>query len=375
MNKTLFKKNNLLLMMYNMIYKLPTPININIYWNSGSLLGLMLMIQIISGLFLSMHYTPSMDDAFNSIIQIMQNVNYGSTIRFMHMNGASFYFIIMYIHISRGLYYQSFKSLFTWLVGLMIFLLSMMTAFMGYILPWGQMSFWGATVITNLISAIPYIGMNIVQWMWGNYSVSEATLKRFFSLHFIMPMIISLMVMIHLMFLHSYGSNNPFGTNSNIYKTPFHPYYTIKDLVGILLIILWLMMINNMAPNLLNDPDNYIPANPMSTPEHIQPEWYFLFAYSILRAIPNKLGGVIAMMASILILSSLPLYTSLMKSNYFFYISQHTFWMFIYFFMTLTWLGTKPIEYPYILLGQIHTMMYFSYMLSAQKLSNWQSMN
>nr|AIC09097.1 cytochrome b [Gasteruption sp. M19] len=365
MNKSIsiFKKNSTLNIMYNSLINLPTPINISYMWNFGSLLGICLMIQIITGLFLSMHYTPNTMIAFNSIIHIMHDVNYGWIMRYIHMNGASMYFICMYIHIGRGIYYHSFNLIHVWMVGIMIYILSMATAFLGYVLPWGQMSFWGATVITNLISAIPYLGNMLVEWVWGGYSVENPTLNRFYSLHFILPLLITMMILIHLMYLHNTGSNNPLGTNSNLYKIPFNFYFTIKDSLGFLILLLILISIVFFNPNLLNDPENFIEANPMLTPIHIQPEWYFLFAYAILRSIPNKLGGVISLLMSILMLFFLPLMNSMYKfqSNSFYPINQLLFWIFISTFMMLTWIGAKPIEYPFYSMGKIFSILYFMY--------------
>nr|UAY85760.1 cytochrome b [Nasonia vitripennis] len=362
MKKSIFKKYILMNIIYNSLINLPTPINISIWWNFGSLLGLCLMIQIISGFFLSMHYTPNIIMAFDSIIHIIQDVNYGWLIRLLHMNGASFFFICMFIHIGRGLYYNSFVMVMTWMMGVLIFLLTMATAFMGYVLPWGQMSFWGATVITNLVSAIPYIGEYIVMWLWGGFSVNNATLNRFYSFHFILPFIVMMLVIIHLVFLHESGSSNPMGLNSNMNKISFSPYFIIKDLIGFIIMLTFLLMICLMNPYILSDPENFNMANSMITPIHIQPEWYFLFAYAILRSIPNKLGGVLALLMSILILLILPfnkIYK--MKGFKFYYFNKIMFWMFISLFILLTWIGARPVEDPYILIGQLLSMMYFLY--------------
>nr|YP_010586119.1 cytochrome b [Chimarra paramonorum]UZZ43855.1 cytochrome b [Chimarra paramonorum] len=358
------KSHPILKVINSSLINLPSPSNISFWWNFGSLLGLCLVIQIATGLFLSMHYTPHMDMAFDSINSIYRNVNYGWLIRSIHMNGASFFFICLYIHIGRNLYYESFMNMYTWFVGIVIFLLTMMTAFMGYVLPWGQMSFWGATVITNLMSAIPYINTILVQWIWGGYSISNATLNRFFSFHFVLPFIIAAFTMIHLIFLHQKGSNNPLCVNSNLDKIPFHPYFTLKDLLGFLMltnILLWICISN---PFLLNDSDNFIPANPMVTPEHIQPEWYFLFAYAILRSIPNKLGGVIALLMSILILFIMPFtFNNKILGNQFFPLNKILFWIFVVIFTILTWIGMKPVEQPYVLIGQITSVLYFSFFM------------
>nr|YP_010154762.1 cytochrome b [Ceratina okinawana]QQX27997.1 cytochrome b [Ceratina okinawana] len=360
-SKLTFKNLILKMFFYSLIY-LPTPLNINFMWNFGSMLGMFLMIQIISGFILSMHYCPNVNYAFESIIHIMKNVNSGWMIRLIHMNGASFYFILMYIHIARNLFYHSYKMKLTWLIGVTILFISMATAFLGYVLPWGQMSFWGATVITNLLSAIPYIGQMIVEWIWGGYSINNATLNRFFSLHFILPFIILIMVVLHLMFLHSTGSSNPLGSNSNLYKISFHPYYTIKDSLGFILILTLFMYLIMQNPYYLGDPDNFKIANSMITPPHIKPEWYFLFAYSILRSISNKLGGVVALLMSIMILYIMPFYWNYMiKSNKFYPLNQIIYWMFINNFIMLTWLGSQLIEYPYITLNNIFTLTYFIY--------------
>nr|ACO06120.1 cytochrome b [Cephalonomia gallicola] len=344
--------------------KLPTPININLWWTFGSMLGIMLMIQIITGLFLSMHYCPNINLAFNSIIHIIQETKNGNLMRFIHLNGASMYFICMYIHISRNMYFQSYKLISTWMIGIIILFMSMATAFLGYILPWGQMSFWGATVITNLLSSIPYLGNYLVQWLWGGFSINNATLNRFFSFHFILPFIIFMMMLIHLMSLHFYGSSNPLGINSNLNKIPFHNYFTFKDLIGLMMLMISILMLILINPNLLNDPDNFSIANPMITPIHIQPEWYFLFAYSILRSIPNKLGGVISLIMSIMILFTLPLtHKNKINSISFYPMNKLYYWMFINTFILLTWTGMKPIEYPFYLLSQMLTFNYFMYFI------------
>nr|AWN56369.1 cytochrome b [Pheidole tristis] len=345
------------------LLKLPSPSNISYWWNFGSLLGMFLSIQIISGFFLSMHYCPNITYAFSSIIHIMQNISNGWLMHNIHINGATFFFICMYIHMSRGLYYKSFILSHTWTIGTTIFFLSMATAFLGYVLPWGQMSFWGATVITNLISTIPYVGNMMVMWVWGGFSINNATLNRFFSLHFILPFLILMLVIIHLYFLHLTGSNNPLGTNSNLNKIPFHSYYTYKDLFGFISMSLLITLIMLQYPYIFSDPDNFIPANPMITPIHIQPEWYFLFAYAILRSIPNKLGGVIALLMSILILYFLPLMYSTMNSLSFYPPTQIFYWIFINNFILLTWAGAQPIEPPFIMISQMLSISYFMYFI------------
>nr|YP_009444531.1 cytochrome b [Microceramus pontificus]ASP44430.1 cytochrome b [Microceramus pontificus] len=340
---------------------LPTPVNISIWWNGGSILGMLLGLQIITGIFLSMHYTADMVTTFDSVIHIMRDVPAGWLFRSLHANGASMFFAFIYIHIGRGLYYQSFITQpHTWSVGVTIFLISMATAFLGYVLPWGQMSFWGATVITNLLSAIPYIGSALVEWVWGGFSVNQATLNRFYSLHFLLPFVIGLFSAMHIFFLHDKGSTNPLGMMNHINKIPFHPYYTVKDIVGGLIVMMVLFMLVMFSPNLLIDPENFIPANPMSTPPHIQPEWYFLFAYAILRSIPSKLGGVIALVMSIFILYFFPL-MSYFKGVYspYNFMYQMFFWMFIIVYFLLTWLGACPIEEPFLQLSKPLTFVYF----------------
>nr|YP_010507433.1 cytochrome b [Distenia punctulatoides]UXG19095.1 cytochrome b [Distenia punctulatoides] len=354
------KTHPLIKIINNSLIDLPTPSNITTMWNFGSLLGICLMIQIITGLFLAMQYCPNVDLAFNSVAHICRNVNYGWLIRTLHANGASFFFICLYIHIGRGIYYGSYNLLETWMIGVTIFFLVMATAFLGYVLPWGQMSFWGATVITNLVSAIPYLGSTIVQWVWGGFAVDNATLNRFFALHFLLPFIVSALVIIHLLFLHQTGSSNPLGLNSNIDKIPFHPYFSWKDIMGFLMMISALVILTLYSPYSLGDPDNFTPANPLVTPVHIQPEWYFLFAYAILRSIPNKLGGVIALVASIAILYIVPfINTSIFKSNQFYPLNKILFWMLLSTIILLTWIGARPVEDPYILTGQILTILYF----------------
>nr|AYQ19060.1 cytochrome b [Galerucinae sp. 1 ACP-2013] len=356
------KINPLLKIINNSIIDFPTPSNISYMWNFGSLLGICLMIQILTGLFLAMHYCPNVELAFNSVAHICRNVNYGWLLRTLHANGASFFFICLYIHIGRGMYYSSYNMIETWMTGVSIFFMVMGAAFLGYVLPWGQMSFWGATVITNLVSAIPYLGNMIVQWLWGGFAVDNATLTRFFTLHFMLPFIVLALMIIHLMFLHQTGSSNPLGTKSNNDKIPFHPYFVYKDLLGALMLIFFLIFLTLSDPYLLGDPDNFTPANPLVTPIHIQPEWYFLFAYAILRSIPNKLGGVIALVMSIAILYILPfLNKKNMLSTQYYPMNKLLFWSLLALMILLTWIGARPVEDPYILTGQIITVMYFFY--------------
>nr|QIT03231.1 cytochrome b [Sarcophaga caudagalli] len=372
MNKPLRIKHPILNIANSALVDLPAPINISAWWNFGSLLFLCLMIQILTGLFLAMHYTADINLAFNSVNHICRDVNYGWLLRTMHANGASFFFICIYLHVGRGIYYGSYLFTPTWLVGVIILFLVMGTAFMGYVLPWGQMSFWGATVITNLLSAIPYLGIDLVQWVWGGFAVDNATLTRFFTFHFILPFIVLAMTMIHILFLHETGSNNPMGLNSNIDKIPFHPYFTFKDIVGFVVMTMILILLVLINPYLLGDPDNFIPANPLVTPIHIQPEWYFLFAYAILRSIPNKLGGVIALVLSIAILAILPFYhLSKFRGIQFYPINQILFWMMTVTVILLTWIGARPVEEPYVLIGQILTVVYFSYFMINPLIIKW----
>nr|NP_739710.1 cytochrome b [Lamprogrammus niger]BAC23254.1 cytochrome b [Lamprogrammus niger] len=339
---------------------LPAPSNISAWWNFGSLLSLCLIAQILTGLFLAMHYTSDIATAFSSVAHICRDVNYGWLIRNMHANGASFFFICLYMHIARGLYYGSYLYKETWNVGVILLLLVMATAFVGYVLPWGQMSFWGATVITNLMSAVPYVGNSLVEWIWGGFSVDNATLTRFFAFHFLLPFIVAAFSMVHIVFLHESGSNNPAGLNSDSDKISFHPYFSYKDLLGFAILLLALVFLALFSPNLLGDPDNFTPANPLVTPPHIKPEWYFLFAYAILRSIPNKLGGVLALLFSILVLMLVPLlHTSKQRGLTFRPLTQIFFWTFVANVLILTWIGGMPVEHPYIIIGQVASATYF----------------
>nr|YP_009643387.1 cytochrome b [Pyrrhopeplus posthumus]APO08804.1 cytochrome b [Pyrrhopeplus posthumus] len=364
MNKPLRKTHPLIKIINSSLIDLPSPSNISLWWNMGSMLGVCLIIQLISGVFLAMHYTAHIDLAFNSVIHICRDVNNGWLLRYTHANGASLFFICLYLHVGRGMYYGSYMLMMTWNVGIILLLMVMATAFLGYVLPWGQMSLWGATVITNLLSAIPYLGNDLVKWLWGGFSVDNATLNRFFTLHFLLPFIISALVLIHLLFLHQTGSNNPLGINSNYDKIPFHPFFSIKDMMSMLIILMMFSMLLMMEPLMLGDPENFIPANPLVTPVHIQPEWYFLFAYAILRSIPNKLGGVIAMISSIIIIAILPFTNKSKFQGIVFYpINKLMFWTFTSTIILLTWIGARPAEEPFILTGQILTVIYFMYFL------------
>nr|BAD17865.1 cytochrome b [Microchirus boscanion] len=369
---SLRKSHPLIKIINSSVIDLPAPSNISAWWNFGSLLGLCLVTQIVTGLLLAMHYTADATTAFSSVVHICHDVNYGWLIRNVHANGASMFFICIYLHIGRGLYYGSYTNKETWNTGVLLLILVMATAFVGYVLPWGQMSFWGATVITNLLSAIPYVGNTLVQWIWGRFSVDNATLTRFFTFHFLLPFVVAAVMMLHLFFLHETGSNNPTGLTSNGDKIPFHPYFIYKDLLGFAVLLMILATLAMFSPNLLGDPDNFTPANPLVTPPHIKPEWYFLFAYAILRSIPNKLGGVLALLAAILVLFIVPLlHTSKQQGMAFRPLTQLLFWTLVADIAILTWIGGMPVESPFVAVGQAASVIYFLLFLVLMPLAGW----
>jgi ubiquinol-cytochrome c reductase cytochrome b subunit len=358
-------KHNMVAIVNNHLIDYPTPINLTYLWSFGSLAGLCLVIQLLTGIFLAMHYTPHVDYAFASVEHIMRDVNYGWVLRYGHANGASMFFILVYTHIFRGMYYGSYMQprQHLWVSGTLIFVLMMATGFLGYVLPWGQMSFWGATVITNLVGAVPIIGSNIVSWLWGGFSVDNATLNRFFSLHYLLPFVIAALAIVHLTLLHQEGSNDPLG--SDIRDTiPFFPYFYVKDLFSFFIFLTFFSIFLFFYPNTLGHPDNYILANPMVTPPHIVPEWYFLPFYAILRSIPDKLLGVVAMFGALVVLGALPyLNTSEIRSPRFRPIFKIVYWGLVFDFIILGWIGQKPVETPYIEIGQIASGFYFVYFL------------
>jgi len=355
-------------LMYEAGVSFPTPRNLNYWWTFGGILMVCLVVQLVSGIVLAMHYTPHADMAFDSVEHIMRNVNYGWLLRYMHANGASMFFIAVYIHMFRGMYYGSHKAPreVLWILGVILFLLMMATAFMGYVLPWGQMSFWGATVITSLFSAVPYFGDTITQLLWGGYAVDNPTLNRFYSLHYLLPFMIAGVVILHIWALHVPGNNNPTGINvkSKQDTLTFHPYYTVKDGFAVVVFLLFFALILFYAPNSLGEPDNYIEANPLATPEHIVPEWYFLPFYAILRAVPDKLGGVVAMFGAIALLFVLPwLDTSKVRSASFRPLYRQFFWIFVASCIGLGYLGAKPPEGAYVIWSRILTVYYFLHFL------------
>nr|AAL18736.1 cytochrome b [Thamnophis hammondii] len=350
------------LLLFNL---LPVGLNISTWWNFGSMLLTCSALQIITGFFLAIHYTANINLAFSSIIHITRDVPYGWIMQNTHAIGASMFFICIYIHIARGLYYGSYLNKEVWLSGTTLLIILMATAFFGYVLPWGQMSFWAATVITNLLTAVPYLGNNLTTWLWGGFSINDPTLTRFFALHFILPFAIISLSSIHIMLLHTEGSSNPLGTNSDIDKIPFHPYHSHKDMLLLTFMLSTLFIILSFTPDMFNDPENFSKANPLVTPQHIKPEWYFLFAYGILRSIPNKLGGTIALMLSVTILFTMPfIHTSHMRSMTFRPMAQLTFWVLIATFIMITWSATKPVETPFTLIGQITSILYFTFFMT-----------
>lgn len=359
MHAPLRKSHQLLTPINSALVDLPAPANLRFIWNFGSLLALCLGIQIVTGLLLAIHYSAHIDLAFSSIAHITRDVNGGWLIRNLHANGASAFFLCIYLHIARGLYFGSPKLIETWNVGVTILILSIATAFIGYLLPWGQIRFWGATVITNLFSAIPYVGKLIVEWLWGGFGVNNATLTRFFTLHFVLPFAILALFVVHILFLHNTGSRNPLGIKSNSTKTPFHHHYSTKDVIGFIILLIFLSIVAFFYPNLLTDPENFIPANPLVTPTHIKPEWYFLWAYAILRSIPNKLGGVICIFAALLVFYLLPHLHPIQQSSRYCVGKQTTIWSIAIIGLLLTWIGGSPVEPPYDTLGAIFTTLYF----------------
>ena len=361
-NQTRFVKVPLVAFLNKHLIDYPTPSNINYFWGFGSLAGIMLLVQIITGILLAMHYVPTTTEAFASVEHIMRNVNNGWLLRYLHSNGASMFFVVVYVHIARGLYYRSYLwNAALWISGVIILFLMMGTAFIGYVLPWGQMSFWGATVITNLVTAIPSIGIHIAQWLWGGFAVDNPTLKRFFSLHYLLPIILAAVAVIHLVFLHEKGSTSPIG-HANPDKISFHPYFTFKDLLGLLIFLIFYFYFVFFNPNVLAHPDNYIEANPLVTPLHIVPEWYFLPFYAILRACPDKIGGVLSMVLAIVILAFLPLLDKdeTMISPEFIGVRKFIIMFAFANFVLLGWLGGQPAEQPFVFVSQVASVLYFS---------------
>lgn len=347
-----------------LVNSLPSPVNISSFWNFGFLLRMGLIVQIITGIFLAIHYTSDLSTAFLSVDHILRDVNNGWIIRILHSNGASFFFFCLFIHVGRGIYYESFFMVRTWRVGVLIFFARIAVAFLGYVLPWGQISFWGATVITNLFSVIPFVGDRIITWLWGGFSVNSPTLTRFFCFHFFLPFILVVLIGLHLIFLHQTGSRNPLGVNRDFFKVTFHPYYISKDILGGILILVFLEVFIFYYPWVLADPENFIPANSLVTPVHIQPEWYFLFAYAILRSIPRKTGGVIALLFSLLVLFFMPLIrVKVIKGGQFNIFSKLYFWFLVSVVLVLTWIGARPVDGVYILIGQVATFFYFTYFI------------
>jgi quinol-cytochrome oxidoreductase complex cytochrome b subunit len=344
----------------------PSPITLTYAWSFGSLAGLCLVIQMLSGIFLAMHYTPHIDLAFSSVEYIMRDINNGWLIRYIHANGASMFFITVYSHLCRGLYYGSYMKPreLLWCSGVVLLFLMMATAFTGYVLPWGQMSFWGATVITSMVTIIPIAGQTILEWLWGGYTVNNPTLNRFFSIHFFLPFLIAGMTLVHLALLHKVGSNNPIGSDTGIDDLPFYPYFASKDVFAFFCFMLFFATFVFYFPNTLNHPDNYIPANSIKTPAHVVPEWYFLPYYAILRSIPHKTGGIIAMVGSIAVFFLLPFVnTSNIRNTTYRPLFKIFFWLFLADFIILTWIGQKPVEDTYIFVGKVATFYYFLFFI------------
>nr|YP_003208147.1 cytochrome b [Loripes lacteus]ABJ55672.1 cytochrome b [Loripes lacteus]UUJ36989.1 cytochrome b [Loripes orbiculatus] len=360
------KSDSFLKPISGVVYDLPVSVNLSVWWNFGSLLGLCLGVQLVSGIFLAMHYSPGLDVAFSSVIHIVRDVNGGWLLRSIHANGASFFFICVYFHVGRGIYYGSYQMVHVWGSGVVMLFVLMGIAFMGYVLPWGQMSYWGATVITNMVTAIPYIGKDILHWLWGGYTVSNPTLVRFYVFHFLLPFILVVLVMVHIVVLHDAGSNNPLGLEGMGDKVPFHIYYSMKDVFGFSVMVGALLFVCLLSPDIFLESENFNPANPLVTPVHIQPEWYFLFAYAILRSIPNKGGGVLALVLSVAGLLLLPLLTSNCSgclSSSMNPLNQIMFWGFVGVFLILTWIGMCPVESPFTMIGQISTFLYFLFLI------------
>ena len=357
-----FRKQHPLIKIINgTIIDLPTPSNISVNWNYGSLLGIVLVIQLISGIVLAIRFSGHSSLSFDTVIIICQDSNYGWLLRLVHSTGASFFFLFLYLHIARGLYYGSYVFSELWNIGTLIYLILIGTAFLGYVLPWGQISYWGATVITNLLSAIPFLGSALVEWVWGGFAVSNPTLTRFFALHYLLPFVVLALVVLHIFFLHLHGSSNPLGVSSRTRKVPFHYYFTVKDgYVMFVVIFIFLFVTLGFGYNLI-DAENFLPANPLVTPIHIQPEWYFLFAYAILRAIPNKLGGVLALVAAVVFLFVFRISSStlIFRGINFSPIARFVFWLFVSNFFLLTWLGACPAEAPYTEVSQVCSVVYF----------------
>nr|QQQ88787.1 cytochrome b [Hyalella kochi] len=359
-----FKKNPLFKVFDSTLVSLPAPSNISTFWNFGSLLSGCLVVQIISGLLLSSYYTAGMEISFNLVMKIMEASDKGWLIRYVHANGASLFFLCLYVHVGRGIYYGSYMYKHTWNIGVSILLLTMAAAFLGYVLPANQMSFWGASVITNLFSEVPYIGKNVVEFIWGGVSVDSPTIYRFFTFHFLIPFIILALVVVHITLLHLTGSSNPMGITDNSDKVSFHTYFSFKDALGVAMVSFVFTLICVYYPLVLGDDENFNSADPSVTPQHIQPEWYFLFAYAILRSIPNKLGGVIALVLSVLVLYFMSLSgLAKMKSNMFYPLNKALFWFFIMVVLALTWIGMRPVEEPYVMTGQVLTFFYFLFYL------------